>query len=392
MKTVLFFIAQERYCFSEQLEGFCQYARKANWHVQVAERPKDNRRMREILDVWRPSGAFVEYGDRRDLVDRRLFAKVPVVYFDIGRVKPVRGHFMSFDSAAAGRIGAAHLIRLDCESYAYVGHWERTVWDVERREAFEREIRATGRPFAAFQQTSDLRAADRHLSLSKWLKRLPRPCGVLAANDRVAEEVLSACQRLHIPVPDDFAVMGVDNDRTVCENVSPTLSTVVPCTLQEGYCAAEWLDRLMNEPCDDTCLEVRRVPPQKVLERQSTRRPAGGHREILAALECIRKNACAGMTVSDVVAVLGGSRRNAERHFRQATGRSIQEEITRVRFERVYELLENPNCALGAIAGQAGYSTEVALRKAFRQCEGCSMSEWRRKHLPSMTGLSQKYR
>lgn len=385
MKSILFFIAQERYCFSEQLEGFCQYARKANWHVQVVERPKGRRRLCEILDVWRPSGAFVEYGCSRDLVDRRLFAKTPVVYFDVGRAKPMRGHFISFDSAAAGRVGASHLLRLDCESYAYVGYWERTAWDDERCEAFAREIRSKGRPCAVFRATGDGRTAKRHRAMAAWLKERPRPCGVLAANDRVAEEVLSICAHQGILVPDDLAVLGVDNDRTVCENVAPSLSTVVPRTFEEGYRAAEWLDLLMNGACDNAEFEVRRIPPQKILERQSTKRQTGGHRAIQEALEHIRKNACDGVTVADVVSSLGGSRRTAERLFQQVMGRSIHDEIVRVRFERVYELLENPHCALGAIAGRAGYSTEVALRKAFRLREGCSMSEWRRKRLATPT-------
>ena len=185
---------------------------------------------------------------------------------------------------------------------------------------------------------------------------------------------------LGLRVPDDLAVLGVDNDRTICENTSPTLSSVDPCTEQSGFVAAKMLSEQMSGHGGRPTRKL--FPPSNIVERASTRRLSCDRSKVASALETIRCRACDGIGVADVVAEMGVSRRAAEKHFRLATGQSILEEINNVRFERVFELLRDPQRQIGAIAGLCGFSTEVALRKAFRLRTGMSMKDWR----------SQKYR
>ena len=101
-------------------------------------------------------------------------------------------------------------------------------------------------------------------------------------------------------------------------------------------------------------------------------------RKIAEAVEMIRARACEGISVPDVVSFIGEPRRTAEMHFREATGRSIHEEIDEVRFEKVFELLKNPCQSVNAIPDLCGFATGVALRKAFRLRTGMSMSDWRK--------------
>jgi len=380
MQLVLFLISQNRYCFSEQLEGVYRYARQANWRVQVVERVPGRERMCEIFSYWKPIGVIAEYGDDADLLDKEMTGSVPIVYFDVGRSVPKKGHYIAFDTGAAGRMGAEHLLKLGLSEFAYVGYWEQTAWDDERWSAFSRTILSAGCKCRQFHCIKGRKSSVRMHRMEQWIKSLPRPCGIMAANDRVAEEVLNASLRLKISVPDDFAVLGVDNDRTLGENLTPTLSTVAPLPDWEGYRAAVMLDTLIKFGSDGEEFKSCLVPPEKVVVRQSTRRIAVDMPKVAVALESIRRKAFEGIGVSDVLNEMGVARRTAERFFRQATGHTILEEILRVRFERVYELLAHTNCAIDAIAGQVGYSTEVALRKAFRQREGCSMSTWRKRH------------
>ena len=380
MKTVLFFISLMRNSFREQLEGVYRYARDHGWHVQVVENPMSRRQVREALAAWQPVGVMVEYGDRAVFHDRRLFGRTPVVYFDIGRRKPSVRPFVSFDSSAAGRMGAEHLLSLGLSQYAYVGYFHSRQWDRERGDAFCAAVRKAGVSCVRFSADDETTLQDRSGRLLGWLKGIPRPCGIMAANDRVAEEVVNACHRLKLRMPEDVAVLGVDNDVQLCENLVPTLSSVVPDIVGEGLCAARILDRLISAD-GSAATESRRMPPLNLVVRQSTRLTACDKKSVGAALEMIRRQATEGIGVGDVVAAMGEkSRRMAERHFRAATGRGIHEEILAARFEKVYELLRRSSCDLGSIAGRTGFRTEVALRKAFRLREGCSMRTWRERH------------
>lgn len=381
LKTILFF-SSSRNKFSEHLEGIYAHGRKLNWHVQIIGGKMTRKLIRENLAFWNPAGVFVEYGEQPIFRDLRLFGKIPVVYFDTGKTHPLHGHYITFDSAAVGRLGAEHLLQLDLPTYAYVGYWTPVVWDRERQAAYVQAIRLAGKPCLTFRGMTRLQtSSERARRIQNWLQTLPRPCGVMAANDFVAEEILNVCTRLGIAVPDDLAVLGVDNIRHICESQRPSLSSIAHPILQEGRLAAQVLERLIASPAarpDKPKLWY--FPPERLVVRQSTRRIAADRSGVTVALETICRKACAGIGVPEVVEAMGVTRRMAERHFRLATGHSILDEILRVRFEKVYELLANPSCRIDSIAGQSGFSTEVALRKAFRRREGCSMSAWRKRH------------
>ena len=376
-KTVLFFVSLDRRCFDEQLDGIFRHPHAQNWHVQVVEL-KSVAAMRKSLEFWKPSGVIVEYGDAFAF-SPSLFGRTPTVLIDIGRRPPPSGfNVVGFDSGAAGRMGAEHLLGLDLPSYAYVGFSRPVVWDSERRAAFAETIQKSGRNVVEFFPSRRLPSAERHRRLCAWIKALPRPCGLMACNDRVGEEVLNICARLGVRVPDDVAVLGVDNDATLCENTSPPLASIDPGAFQSGLIVAQMLDDLMLCGMDGNVTPVQTVhPPLRVVVRKSVRRLVCDRSKVSLALELIRRRACEGIDVGDVVAEMGVSRRAAENHFRLATGKSILEEILDSRFERVFEMLRDPKRQIGAIAGACGFATEVALRKAFRQRMGMSMRAWR---------------
>ena len=127
-----------------------------------------------------------------------------------------------------------------------------------------------------------------------------------------------------------------------------------------------------------------RYEPGTIVVRQSTRRFAFSRERIAEAVEMIRRRACEGISVEDVASYIGIPRRTAEMHFRAATGRSIHEEIDEVRFTKVLALLKNPRQTLDAIPDLCGFSTGVALRKAFKLRTGLSMREWRARNVPAL--------
>ena len=193
----------------------------------------------------------------------------------------------------------------------------------------------------------------------------------------MGEEIVNACAQLGFSVPDEIAVLGVDNDEQICENLSPTLSSVAPDFTEGGYLAAEFLLQLIENPRQKP--ETRLFKVTRLTVRQSTRRMVCDRSRVAAAVEMIRRRACEGISVNDVVAAMGVPRRTAEVHFRLATGHSILDEIDDIRFARVFDLLKNPRQLLDAIPSLCGFATGVALRKAFRLRTGMSMRDWRKR-------------
>ena len=374
-KTILFFVSIDRRCFEDHLDGIFQHAHSRNWHVQVMEMGSEAS-MRKSIRFWKPDSIVAEYGDGMDF-SPSLFGDTPTVLIDIGKRSPPSGFtVVRLDSAAVGRMGAEYMLKLDLMSYAYVGFSRTSVWDEERRMAFTETIRNAGRNCTEFFQTRYIPPVERHRRLCAWIETLPRPCGLMTCNDGVGEEVLNICSQLGIRVPDDIAVLGVDNDRTICENTIPPLASIDAGIYQSGRLIAEILDSRMTARKNSPCVHLLH-PPLRIQVRQSVRRLVCDKSKVASALELIRRRACDGLSVGDVVGQMEVSRRAAEKHFRIATGKSILEEIMEVRFGKVLDMLRNPNVKIGAIAGICGFSTDVALRKAFRLRMGMSMSDWR---------------
>lgn len=377
MKTVLFFISSTRHTCSNRLEGIFRYARTRDWHVQVVERAFHKVNVRQQLDFWRPVGVIAECGSGAEELTASAFGDLPVVYFDADRERRGPGFYVGSDSAAVAKLAAGHLLALGLENYAYATFRLPLFWARERKEAFVAAVSRSGRGCHVFDPEREQLPHVRQAELAEWVRSLPRPCGVFAANDYVGEELLNICAQQGISVPEELAVIGVDNDEAVCENATPTLSSIAPDFAQGGYLAAELLGRLVDGAKPKPRFVAFGV--SGVVTRQSTRRMACNRARIADAVEMIRRRACEGITAADVVKFIGEPRRTAEMHFREATGRSIHEEIDEVRFAKVFELLKNPRQTLEAIPDLCGFSTDVALRKAFRLKTGLSMRDWRKR-------------
>lgn len=383
MDTILFYISSTRHTCRNRLEGIYAVARRRNWHVQVVERAFHRVNVRDSIDFWRPVGVIAECGSGADELKPSAFDPLPVVWFDaeVGSRGP--GLYTGIDSAAVGRVAAAHLLSLGLSNYAYASFRLPLFWARNRRDAFVDAVECAGKGVFAFDPGCEQTPRVRQRALADWLASLPKPCGVFAANDYVGEEILNTCGQIGLKSPDDIAVLGVDDDEALCENLSPTLSSI-PLDFGEcGRIAAEMLASLIDgrDAGSDGGTDARLVQPGGVTVRQSTRRLACDRSRVAAAVETIRLRACEGISVDDVVAVMGEPRRTAEMHFREATGRSIHEEIDEIRFARVFALLKNPRQSLGAIPALCGFATGVALRKAFRIRTGASMRDWRKSRM-----------
>ena len=219
-------------------------------------------------------------------------------------------------------------------------------------------------------------------SLIKWLRTLPFQTGIIAAWDAHAMRVLQGCQKIGKKVPEEIAILGMDNDVHLCNFLTPQLSSLDRNVEQVGYEAARLLDLKMNHKKNIPKLPIL-IPPLKVVTRRSTDVTAVDDPDIAAALHYIREYAIRGIRISDVVKEINLSRRTLIRQFQKILGRSPKDEITRVRLNHAKYLLIHTTLPIYAVANQSGYRSVEYFIAAFRKLTGHSPLQFRRKHSTS---------
>ncbi len=380
MDTVLFFHTSLRLAWRKELAGAYRYARTRGWRVQVVEPAPDGKAppVARIAAFWEAVGCIAECsGLGGDKLTPKLFRGLPVIFLGSNpNALPDSASFISPTPNGVGEQAAREFLKAGISSFAFVAKPGDSFWSRDRERDFVDALRLNGYDCSVFGREGEYSTDEvRAEALSAWLKELPRPCGLLAENDYAAAEVLDLARKERIKVPDELSVIGVDNDDGLCQNAKPTLTSVVLDFEQAGYRASEMLDRLVRNPDAPPMRET--YPALGIMRRGSTPAGLGVPPRILKTLGFIREKACEGIGVDDAARLLPGSRRKAEIEFRRFTGRSIYEEIERVRFENVELLLRDRSRSVGAIAGLCGWRTENALRAAFLKRYGMSMSAWR---------------
>lgn len=211
--------------------------------------------------------------------------------------------------------------------------------------------------------------------MCRWLKKLPKPLAVFAANDARGRQVLNACLAADLPVPYEVAVLAVNNDVMICETSLPPLSSVAVDMERAGYVAAELLDQLMRKTVrEQTCVMFE---PQDVVARASTQRLQVNDRLVIRALEFIRINAGLNIRVSDVADHLGVTQRWMEKRFAHTLERSVMDEIQRVRMETIGALVGKTGQPFTHIAKRCGFSGVNHLGIIFKARFGVTMSDYR---------------
>jgi LacI family transcriptional regulator len=368
----------------DKLQGILRYARlHGPWDVQTLEAHPYITRVGSLKN-WQPAGIIKDGTYPLPFRLPQVLQQLPTVLLDTDGRRPQRRCCVDHDSRRTAACIADYYLRLGLTQFAFVGSVPRCFWSVARAEGFVKRLAQQGYGCTLYQprHARDWGLEQDHMR--RWLLALPRPCGILAAMDLRAKQVLDTCRLAGIRVPDEMAVIGIDNDETICENTTPTLSSALPDFEGGGYLAAELLDRLMRRQ--------QRKPVRltyglnRIVARQSTQRFRASNLVASSALEFIRLNACAGITVRDVAKHLQVSRRLAELRFREACGRSILEEIRHCRLERVCTLLRETNLPIGEVGRQCGYETETYLKALFKSRFGVTMRAYR-KH-PTPTGAA----
>jgi len=278
---------------------------------------------------------------------------------------------VSVDNAAVARLAARHLVGKGLRHFAFCGD-ARFLWAKQRGVEFRRAVTAAGGTCATWggERGAGGRAgSDAEIrAIADWLAAQPRPLGVLACYDGRAQQVLEACQLRGWAVPDEIAVLGVDNDEVLCDLCTPPLSSVQPNARRTGYEAAAMLARMMRGERLDSRTTV--VEPVTVAERPSTDAVAVADARVAAAVRFIREHVGDGIDVSDVLRAVPMSRTLLERKFQAALGHSPHRQIVQQRIERAKHLLVESELAIAVVAELAGFGDAGYLSVAFRRETG----------------------
>ena len=367
MVTILYFQASGKVSARHKLEGVYACGRDCGWNVQVAEPGTSERKAAELAEFWTPDGIIVECGSEQNNFDPAIFGKTPVVFLDRNpKTLDAPAFCVTHDSVATAKVSARELLALKLTAYAYVPWPEQRFWSDERESGFAAALQLNGHGYARFSgraKSSNIRALQKELAA--WLADLPKPVGIFAANDFMSAQVAAAANRTGLKIPEDIALVGVDNDELLCENTKPTLSSVMPDFRAAGEKAAALLARIMANPKCRPMSET--FGPLRLVRRSSSNRSKRIDREVLSALDLIRREACNGLKAKDVFACFPCSRRMAEIRFRSATGTSPLEAIQEIRHAKAEELLADPTRDRNAIANLCGYSSANALANFLRR-------------------------
>jgi LacI family transcriptional regulator len=294
-------------------------------------------------------------------------SNLPAVDLSAGRLLPELP-CVETDNEEVARLALDHLYERGFRNLAYCGD-DRFPWSLDRGRWFAQLAAEAECSLSVYRSDRRRGAAasweQEEKELAAWIRGLPKPCGLMACYDIRGRQVLDVCRRGGVAVPDEIAVIGVDDDDLLCNLSDPPLSSVVPDTHRTGYTAAEMLDQMMaGEPVEPG---LRLIRPTGIVTRQSSDVLATADAEVSTAVRFIRDHACDGIKVEDLLRAIPISRRVLESRFRKMLGRTPHDEILRVQLQRVKQLLEETDLPLAMIADRAGFKHVEYLSVVFKR-------------------------
>lgn len=337
------------------------------------------------IERWQGDGIIADFDD--PLIGEALAgSKVPVVavggsYEDV-RAYPKGIPYVATDNYALIKLAYEHLIEAGLTRFACFSLPEAQAnrWAQEREKAFKRLLRRDGLPVQIYRGLGTSAplwdsAVEQQIA---WLQSLPKPIGIIAVTDARARQLLQACLTAGIAVPEEVALIGIDNDPLTRTLTRVPLSSVIQGTETMGRTAAALLHQMLHgKPCAGAQVLV---PPDAINVQASSLHQPLGHPYVMQALLFIRQYACQGIKTAQVAAYVGVSRSSLEAHFRKVRGCSVHDEILRFKLASAAKGLEDDHLAIADIAQQCGFKSAQYLHTVFRREFGCTPREYQQNH------------
>lgn len=355
------------------LQGFMAAAQERDWTLLHYHPSAD---LTWIAREWAPTAAVVG----PDFTSASLAALAPASVVSVTVDRSSEGiPSVCIDDEAVAALALEHLLATGLRRLTTF-RFDESPFAVARERAFVSRARLAGarvEPGWGSQERASLPRHEDPAAIVAWLQSLPRPCGVFAFTDGWARVIARYAHVANLRIPEDLAVVGVDNDVLECELMPPGISSVLIPWQEVGLRAAELvIDTLAGRrPVEPRSV----VSPVTVVARRSTELLAIRDPLVANAVRWIRSHAEQRLTVPAVASAVGGGRQRLERRFRATLGRTVLEEIRRARVEAAKHLLATTKDDLREVARQSGFATAAVLNGAFVREVGTTPGAYRRR-------------
>ncbi len=330
-------------------------------------------------------GAITSTSDAR--LGRMIRSRTEFLVVCTGNADPDDTPVVCADDSAVGAVAADHLLDCRLERFRFYGCRQEKV-SVNRYDGFARRVEARGKS----ADWLEVEYPERYLwmkrrhwpALAQAVRRLPKPVGIFARDDMAAHDLAAACLEAGIAVPDDVAIVGVNNDELLCESAWPALSSVDIDFSLVGYRAAQLLEKLLSREDLSPQERLVKIAPKGVRKRQSSDLLAVNDELLAEAVRYIRDHACDPCTVNHVLRAVPIARRRLEKQFVANLGRTPHDEIVRVRLEQAQRLLQRPEETLEHISVVCGFSAPGNMTRTFKEVLHTTPGAYRRQYLEKL--------
>jgi LacI family transcriptional regulator len=374
------------------MAGITEYKhKKGDWRLIVW--PDNSRESLSFLKERGCKGAFVSTQTTKQAKEL-LQIGIPVIAISTLQ-NMFNLPFISANSEQVAQLACEYFLKRKFKNFAFFGLTQAR-WSRERMEYFTENLSRMGYKAHVFMKeqipiTKDFVSfaklwvnttpAKRQEELVEWLKQLPKPTAILASCDILACHLSNAVKEAELVIPNEIAILGVDNDQTICNICDPPLSSIALNLKKAGYNAAKLLDRIIS---GQTSMKGQRIDiqPTHVETRGSTDIFAINEPEIVQALKYIKQNSNKPIQVNDIISNVYISKRSLQLKFQKVLGRSIHEEIVQAHLENAKTMLIETNMPIDEIARRSGFHYTSNMRRAFKQATGLLPQQYRQQNRP----------
>ena len=377
---VAIMVETSRTCERSFLQGIAKYsALLGPWTVYKKPQFYLKSRKKHSLTLLREWGVQGIIACDTDIDEEMLDSGIPVISLAVKHKIPGVVNVVG-EVIQPGQMAAEYLLERGLHNFAFCGIG-KFYWSEGRMENFRESIKKAGFETHIFIEPESLYYSTwkkTQVALSKWLRDLPKPIGIMTCADDCSLHLIEACKINDIKIPEEISIIGVDNDDLVCLFSNPTLSSIALNFGHAGYEAANVLDKMMKG--QRTTKQDIMVYTDRVVERQSTNILTIDNKEVVEALHFMRDNAKFPIQVSDVVNVTSSSRRSLELKFMKYCGCSINNKIQHYRIILICQMLTKTDMTISQIAFEIGFANVSHLSRYFHKAMKISPSDYRKKH------------
>ena len=378
MKRIILLVETSRAFGRQLILGIAHYS-KLNGPWSFYKEPIGLKSSIPHLTTWKPDGIIM----RDSLITKELLKlKIPTILAIHNSTYPKNLPAIKTDSFTIAKIASEHFIEKGLKNLAFCG-FDDYEWSNERKSYFCRFNSEAGYKTHTYLQPKRIKKNDwekEQQHVTNWIKTLPKPVGIFACNDDRGQHILEVCKMIDIKVPEEVAVIGVDNDPMICDIGDPPLTSIALNVESAGYQAAKLMNSMINNKKRSGSNIL--VTPSHIIQRQSSDILAVNDTEVAKAIHYIKKNAKSKILINDVVRATGISRRTLERRFKNIFHRSIYSEIQHVRIELISKMLAETDLRISQITSLFDFTDTEHISRYFKREKGIGLREFRKLHEP----------